>query len=109
MPHIRMRALSKEQVATLSQKMLQNLAGLIETGEDNFTFEKIDSQFFYGGKEVKSYPFIEVFWFERPKEVQDRTAAYITEQVKALVPHEDVAVVFRRLEPSEYYENGRHF
>lgn len=109
MPHIRMRALSEEHVALLSQKMIKDLASLIQTGEDNFTFEKIDSQFFYGGKKIASYPFIEVLWFDRPKEVRDRAAAYITEQVRALVPKEDVAVVFQTLAPFEYYENGKHF
>jgi hypothetical protein len=104
-----MRALSEEQVATLSQKLVSSLASLIRTGEDNFTFERIGTQFFCGGKPVSSDPFVEVFWFERPKEIQDQAAALITAEVKALVSGRDVAVVFCRLEPSAYYENGTHF
>lgn len=109
MPHIRIRAMTQEQVATLSQKVVKNLAKLIETGEDNFTFELIDTRYFQNGQAVKSYPFVEVFWFARSKEIQDRTAAYLTEQIKSLTPKEDVAVVFRELKPSAYYENGKHF
>lgn len=109
MPHIRLRALKKEYVKTLSEILIQDLALTINTAADNFTFEWIGSEFFHDGKETPSYPFIEVLWFARPQEIQDQTAKIITEKVKDLTRSQDVVVVFQVLEKPAYYENGEHF
>ncbi|XGC81580.1 DUF1904 domain-containing protein [Bdellovibrio bacteriovorus] len=109
MPHIRMRSIKNSDVAKLSATMVKNLAAIINTSEDNFTFEAVSSQFFAGGKESASYPFVEVLWFSRPQEVQDRCASYICDTVKDLTNEPDVVVVFVELEKTAYYENGKHF
>lgn len=109
MPHLRMRALTPDHVASLSQTLCQPLAAAMATSEDNFTFEAIPTTFFAEGNKTNSYPFIEVLWFERPQEVQNQAARIITEQVKALTQAADVVVVFIALNRQAYYENGEHF
>ncbi|WP_253715995.1 DUF1904 domain-containing protein [Bdellovibrio bacteriovorus] len=109
MPHIRMRALKKEHVQNLSEILVKDLAKTIGTAEDNFTFEWIGSEFFSGGKATPSYPFVEVLWFARSQEVQDQTAALITQKVKTETQAQDVVVVFQTLDKAAYYENGEHF
>ena len=109
MPHIRMRAITPEQAATLSSNLPSDLSQIIQTPIDNFTFELIETRFFEKGSISKAYPFIEVLWFARPQEVQDACARLITDKVKALVPENDVAVVFTVLNANAYYENGSHF
>ncbi|WP_413288153.1 DUF1904 domain-containing protein [Bdellovibrio sp. HCB337] len=109
MPHIRFRALQSQQVRQLSQELSPVLASAIQTSEDNFTFELIQTQFFSQGQETTSYPFVEVLWFARSQDVQDRCALIITEKVKTLTKAEDVVVVFSTLEKTAYYENGKHF
>lgn len=109
MPHLRFRALNQEQTQKLSQDLLPELAQIVNTAEDNFTFELVDTQFFYKGKTTESFPFVEVFWFERPQEVQDKVATFITDKVKSFSKADDVVVVFTELKKSSYYENGKHF
>ena len=109
MPHIRMRAVTSEQAAALSSTLVQDLAQIIQTPVDNFTFELIETRFFEKGMLSKAYPFIEVLWFARSQDVQDACARLITDKVKALVPENDVAVVFTVLNASAYYENAKHF
>jgi hypothetical protein len=109
MPHIRMRAISAEHVATLSSSLVPDLAQIIQTPVDNFTFELIETRFFEKGSLTKAYPFVEVLWFARSQEVQDACARLITDKVKALVPENDVAVVFTVVNATAYYENGSHF
>ncbi|MGE5086146.1 MAG: DUF1904 domain-containing protein [Bacillota bacterium] len=108
MPHIRFRALNSEQVATLSKTLLTDLASIIQTSEDNFTFELVQTQFFTQGQVSDGYPFVEVLWFERTPEVQQRVATLITENIKELIAT-DVAVVFQPLLQTNYFENGQHF
>nr|BFD68065.1 DUF1904 domain-containing protein [Bdellovibrio sp. HAGR004] len=109
MPHVRFRAIKKEDVQKLSQSLTTELARSMNTPPDNFTFELVQTQFFSGGGETTSYPFIEVLWFARPQEVQNECAGIITRQMKQLGPYEDVVVVFHVLAKEAYYENGRHF
>lgn len=108
MPHLRMRAMSPEHVQTLSKDLLPVLAAAINTDEANFTFERINTDFFFAGKAVSSFPIIEVLWFPRSQEVQDKVASIITDKVKTLIS-DDVIVVFTQLSKEGYYENGVHF
>lgn len=109
MPHIRFRAVKDEYIQELSAVLAKDLAQAMGTGEDNFTFESIATQFFSQGQKSSGYPFVEVLLFERPQEIQDRCAQIITDHVKRLGAYEDVAVIFLHLATSGYYENGRHF
>ena len=109
MPHIRIRALQPDQVASLSKTLVKDLATTIKTDEDNFTFELVTTQFFQQGQTVKGTPFVEVFWFPRTSEVQQQAAELITTAIKKLVNEEYITVVFLSLLPENYYENGQHF
>lgn len=109
MPHLRFRALDEQQVKTLSDTLVAPLAKAMNTTEDNFTFEHIGTRFFYRGEEIQSYPFVEVLWFARSKEIQRKAAAIITDQVKAAAEAPDVVVVFQALPEADYFENGKHF
>ena len=109
MPHLRFRALDEIHVQSLSDALVAPLAEAMGTTEDNFTFELIGTRFFYKRQEIESYPFVEVLWFSRGKEVQQKAATIITNQVKAVSKAADVVVVFRALPEADYYENGKHF
>lgn len=109
MPHLRFRALDSKYAAELSASLPQELAPVMQTTEDNFTFESIATDFYTAGKKSDSYPFVEVLWFARGQQVQDQSARIITERIKKLTNSVDVVVVFHALDKSAYYENGEHF
>ena len=104
-----MRAMSAEHVSSLSQTLVEELATVMQTSADNFTFELVSTQYFERGQASKAYPFIEVLWFARSQEIQDLSAKLITEQVKALTKAQDISVIFQELRPNAYYDNGTHF
>ncbi|KYG64617.1 pseudouridine synthase [Bdellovibrio bacteriovorus] len=104
-----MRAIKTEVVSQMSSELPKILADEMNTSEDNFTFEAVSTQFFAKGKPDASYPFIEVLWFARSQEVQNRCAEIITAKVKEAMKCDDVVVVFQVLEKTAYYENGTHF
>lgn len=88
--------------------MVEQLADLCECGTDNFTLEVVNSTFVFDGKEVSGYPFIEVKWFERGLEIQNKFANIITKQVHSLgIP--EVEVAFNTFNESGYYLNGKSF
>lgn len=109
MPHIRIRALTKEQVQTLSQTLAKELAPLMSTTEDNFSIERVETEFFANGKSVEGDPTIEVAWFDRGQDVQDQSAKLITSKVSELSKSTSICIIFTALPKSAYYENGGHF
>lgn len=109
MPHIRMRSLNANQVSAVSTTLIEELAKITGAPADNFTLELVQTQFFYGGESVTSFPFVEVLWFERVQSIQDECAVLITQKVKDITQAEDVVVVFTKLSKESYYENGLHF
>lgn len=109
MPHIRVRGLSKDQVQNLSFILAKELAPIMSTSEDNFTIEKVESDFFVQGRPTTGDPLIEVAWFEREQAVQDLSAQRITSLVRQISKSDSICVVFIALAKSAYYENGEHF
>ena len=109
MPHVRVRSLSETAVATLSREIPKSLAPLMGTTEDNFTVELVATKFFAAGGPVEGDPMLEVLWFDRGQEVQDRCASELTKLVKPHTKSQYIAVVFSALPKTAYYENGNHF
>lgn len=109
MPHLRFREIDESIVSQLSLELPPLLAPVMTTSEDNFTFEKIETVFYSFGRQQKSYPFVEVLWFQRSQEVQNETANIISQKVQMLTGQADVVVVFIPIPKNSYYENGNHF
>lgn len=111
MPHLRFRALESSQVASLSLSLMKPLALLIPCPPDDITFESIASQFFYEGQPSVAYPFVEILWFDRGQEIQDKVAQLVTDAIRQLLddPNKDVAIIFTLLKAEQYYDNGSHY
>lgn len=60
------------------------------------------------GEIVKGDPVVEVSWFDRGQEVQDKAAKIITKFIH-LLEYPNVDVIFFPLDENKYYENGEHF
>ena len=108
MPHIRVRG-TKETTTSELSTTAKKLAEILETTADNFTFEHIQTSFLENGKAAKGYPFIEVLWFARTQEMKNEMAKFLTDQIKKFETHDYIAVIFRDLDTSSYFENGEHF
>lgn len=108
MPQIRLRGLNAEQACNGSGELLERLATELEAPLDYFTIEVVHSSFIRDGAFAAGYPFVEVLWFDRGAEAQDRVAVLITDWVRAMGV-DSVDVWFTPLRRRDYYENGEHF
>ncbi|SQA33736.1 23S rRNA pseudouridine synthase D [Vibrio harveyi] len=90
MPHLRFRAVEPQAVQALSKPLTDELQPLW-TASRRFTFEYIYSTFFNEGEVSAAYPFVEVLWFDRGQETQNKVAKAITQQVRGIVG-EDIDV-----------------
>lgn len=108
MPHIIIKGMKLDEVKTVSKAMIDELEVIVGCPRDYFTLEAVDTNFIIDGEKVSKYPFIQVNWFDRGQEVQDKTAAAITKHIAA-IGYENVEMFFIMLERKNYYENGIHF
>ncbi|TGV30850.1 DUF1904 family protein [Mesorhizobium sp. M00.F.Ca.ET.186.01.1.1] len=108
MPHLIVRGIQAEQMATSSEPLTEELAALCQCGTDNFTIECLQTTAVFGGKAVESFPFIEIGWFERGQETRDQFARIVTRHVLSLgIP--EVEMAFVPYQKESYYANGEHF
>lgn len=108
MPQIKIRGIEKEHICKISKDMVDQLEDIIGCPRNYFTVELISSTFISDGEIVKGYPFIEVLWFDRGQEIQDKTAMSITKLVHS-VGYANVDIIFNAVAETDYYENGEHF
>ena len=109
MPHIRARAFSEAIVQKLSLELPGELSKIMQTPADNFTVEKVATQFYKDGVATEGDPMIEVLWFDRGQETKELCAKRITEIARKYSSAEFIAVVFVALPRESYFENGVGF
>lgn len=109
MPHLKFRGIDKKVLIENSKELIDGLTEIIECNRDWFTVEHIETEYIFDGKIVPGYIFVEVSWFERAKEVKDRTAKFLTEFCKKYSNNNDTTIIFYPLLGENYYDNGEHF
>lgn len=108
MPQIRFRGVKINYVTTVRKPLIDELTEIVSCPRDYFTVEHVDSSFIGDDGLTEGYPFVDVFWFDRGQEVQDRVAETITKYVHKQ-GYPDVDIIFHKLNEKQYYENGKHF
>lgn len=108
MPALRFRAIDMNKALTISKSMIDDLQELIQCPREYFSIEVVQSSFIMDEKVVEGLPVVEVLWFDRGQEVQDKAAIIITKYINIL-GYKNVDVIFQALEKNRYYENGEHF
>lgn len=108
MPQIKMRGIEIDLIQKLSKQLIHELAVITQSPRDDFTLELINSTFVLDGEIVQGYPFVEIAWFDRGQEIQDKVAQTISQLINE-ADYPSVDIMFTILEKSRYYENGEHY
>ena len=108
MPQIKVRGINENDICKISEKMVDELVEAVKCPRDYFEIECIKSVAIRDGKIADVYPFVEVAWFDRGQETQDKVAKIITEELKN-VGYAPSDIFFTILKESAYYEDGKHF
>ena len=108
MPQLKFRGVKEESILTLSTPLVDKLQELLSCPRDYFTIEVMNSTFVSEGKVVAGYPLVEVAWFDRGQDTQDKVAEVITNELRN-VGYAPCDIFFTILKESAYYEDGKHF
>lgn len=109
MPQIKIRGIHENDICKISEKMIDNLVEAVKCPRDYFEIECIKSVAIRHGKISDVYPFVEVAWFDRGQEVQDKVANIITKSIREELNINNIDLAFTIFEKEKYYENGEHF
>ena len=108
MPMLKFKAIEIEKVCKISKKLVDELQELIQCPRDYFSLTVDRAIYVKDEKIAKGDPVVEVSWFDRGQDIQDKAAKIITKYVNS-VEYPNIDVIFFALDKSRYYENGEHF
>lgn len=108
MPALRLKAIDAQKAFKISKELIDELQELIKCPRDYFSIEVAQSTYIMDGAFVVGPSMVDVFWFDRGQEIQDKAAKIITKYIHS-IGYENVDVIFHELVASKYYENGEHF
>lgn len=108
MPMLNFKAIEIEKLCIISKKLIDELEKLIQCPRDYFSLSVDRSVYVKDGEIVKGEAVVEVSWFDRGQDIQDKAAKIITKYVNS-VGYKNLDVIFYALDKSKYYENGEHF
>lgn len=112
MPMFKISHMKFEEVNDLAHGLTSSLASILDCPNDWIYFTNInsDSRLICASKPCHDTVFIYVEWFDRGQEIKDKIAKIITEEIKQHHPTKDfITVIFKNLEPNDYFENGIHY
>ncbi len=108
MPQIKIKGAELNHILFISKPMVDELQALLQVPREYFTIEYVEAVYIKDGSRDSGFPMIEVSWFDRGQELQDKTASIITRYVQT-ESYKNVDVYFIPLLKNNYYENGTHF
>ena len=108
MPQIIVKGVKEEEMKEISMNCAPVLAKLCDCPDDWFVFDYVQSKFYDVTGEIKHWPVVQVWWFERPQQVQDSFAECIENRMRKL-GYPGSQISFHIFKESAYYEEGQHF
>lgn len=106
MPQFLIKGMKVEEVQIISTEMLNELEEIIGCPRDYFRIECVNSTLIKDGVILAGCPLVQVNWFDRGQEIQDKVAVSLTQHIKK-AGYEQVEIFFIVLERNKYYENGK--
>ncbi|CAM3649689.1 DUF1904 domain-containing protein [Cohnella lubricantis] len=107
MPHLLIRGIAPEQIRSVSKPLTEELAAICSCPADDFMLECLHTTAIAGGEFAPSYPFIEIAWFDRGLEAQDRFAEAVDRHIRQGLGLPELELAFRVYRARDYYSAGR--
>lgn len=110
MPRFVFKNMEKDSVKILSEEIGGKLASIIDCPHDWLTFEHIENTIFLSGEDITNQSiFIEISWFKRDQETQDKVAKTLYNYLDKNTYKKEITIIFNELLKENYYESGEHY
>lgn len=106
MPFFRFYATDRMKLAEVSKRLTDRLQTVIGCPREHIVLEWVHAERVCDGRFVsEGWPYVEVYWFERPPEMQAQVARLVSAALRE-AGYPDSDVYFHVLDTCNYYENG---
>ncbi|MDE6452262.1 MAG: DUF1904 domain-containing protein [Odoribacter sp.] len=108
MPFFRFHFVEEARLAEVSRQLTDEIQRAVGCPREHIVLETVHSGIVLEGavRTGGEWPFVEVVYFERPREIQHEVARILYECLRK-VGYPDSDIHFRYLQPCNYYENGK--
>lgn len=101
--------MEKQKLVEASKEIIDGLTEIVKCDRSWFTIEHLETEYIFDGKMQEGYTFVELYWFERGKEVKQEVAAFLTKMIKKWNGNQDCCIIFFPLLGENYCDNGEFF
>ena len=108
MPQLLIKGATLEEIKSISKAMTDEMVDVLKCPRDYIVLEYVPATYVCDGEVTAGYPLVNVLWFDRGQDIQNKVAEIVTRYLKGF-GYGTVDVFFNVLEPSRYYENGSPF
>lgn len=110
MPQLTIRGIRPEAVAAVSQAMCGELAGACGCPAEDFTLDVLQVVSVWGGAHTATFPFVEIAWFDRGRDVRNRVAEIVDRHLRQGPQGvAELEIAFKSYEKDAYFAQGRPF
>jgi hypothetical protein len=103
MPMLKFKAIETKAVFNISKDLIDELQELLQCQREALSIEVLQSVYVNDGELVSGPPVVEVSWFSRTQELQDKAAKIIIKYVQK-IGYSHVEVIFSILEKDKMYK-----
>ena len=102
MPRIVFKGIQIKELKEISRELVNELSEIVNTPRDNFILEFSQNTYIFDGKEIETYPVVEVNWFRRSREIEQSVYRILENKIKGL-GYGEAEVYFVELKEESYY------
>ncbi len=108
MPQIIVKGLDEKQMMTLAKTTSNTLGSICACDANWFVFESTNAYFINSDGEKFNQAVVQVHWFKRSQEIQDKVAGLLDKAIKDM-GFDFTQISFHLFYEEAYYEDGEHF
>ena len=103
MPMLKFKAMETKSVCSISKDLLDELQKLLQCPRETLSIEVSQSVYVKDGEIVSGPSVVEVHWFPRTQELQDKAAEIIIKHAQS-IGYPNVEVIFSILDKDKVYK-----
>ena len=110
MPKFTVSCVKKNDLIEISTDLIDKISEIASVPRKAITLElnQVINTAIFDGEVIEPHPTVDVYWFERPQEIKDACAEYITKQLFDL-GYTHVTIIFHPISKADWFSNGKHF
>lgn len=107
MPHFVFTGVKKNDLLVISKDITTDLSSIINLPRRSIVINLNETTNICEGEISDPPTTVDIYWFDRPQEIQDECAKSINTYL-ANLGYSDIEIMFHTIQPAKCYFNGQH-